>query len=173
MSLNLDIDSLPPEQVEAALARLDAIKARRAVENALAHYVPYPRQMQFHNAGATHRERLLIAANQSGKSLAGGMACAISATGRYPDWWCGRRVDNATTGWGAGTTSATTRDTVQRIVVGRPGQPGTGAIPKDAILELVSARGTPDLLDSIKVRHVFGGVSVIGLKSYQRGRESF
>jgi hypothetical protein len=42
MNLNLDIDSLPPEQVEAALARLDAIKAQRAVENALAHYEPYP-----------------------------------------------------------------------------------------------------------------------------------
>src|SRR5215510_8333924 len=39
--------------------------------------------------------------------------------------------------------------------------------------KLVSARGTPDLLDSIKVGHVSGGVSVIGLKSYQRGRESF
>jgi phage terminase large subunit-like protein len=45
--------------------------------------------------------------------------------------------------------------------------------PKDAIIDLVSARGTPDLLDSIKVTHISGGVSVIGLKSYQRGRESF
>ena len=40
-------------------------------------------------------------------------------------------------------------------------------------MDLVSARGTPDLLDSIKVPHVSGGVSAIGLKSYQRGRESF
>ena len=78
-----------------------------------------------------------------------------------------------TIGWGAGTTNETTRDTVQRILVGRPGRQGTGAIPKDAIADLVSARGTPDLLDSIKVRHASGGVSVIGLKSYQRGRESF
>src|SRR5215831_17620766 len=76
-------------------------------------------------------------------------------------------------GWVAGTTNETTRDTVQRILVGRTGRHGTGSIPKDAILELVPARGTPDLLDSIKVRHVSGGVSVIGLKSYQRGRESF
>ena len=67
----------------------------------------------------------------------------------------------------------TTRDTVQRILVGRPGHPGTSAIPKDALIELVSARGTPDLLDSIKVKHVTRGTSVIGLKSYQRGRESF
>jgi hypothetical protein len=38
MSLNLDIDSLPPEKVEAAIARLGAVKAQRAAENKLAHY---------------------------------------------------------------------------------------------------------------------------------------
>jgi phage terminase large subunit-like protein len=171
--LSLDVDNLPPEKVEAAIARLEAEKARRIVENMLAHYQPYPKQAAFHAAGAKHRERLLIAANQSGKSLAGGMECAMHATGRYPESWQGKRFDKPTIGWGAGTTNETTRDTVQRILVGRPGQPGTGAIPKDAILDLVPARGTPDLLDSIKVRHASGGVSVIGLKSYQRGRESF
>jgi phage terminase large subunit-like protein len=173
MSLNLDIDSLPPEQVEAAITRLEAMKAQRAAENKLAHYRPYPKQAAFRAAGESHRERLLIAANQSGKSLAGGMECAMHATGRYPDWWEGKRFDRPTIGWGAGTTNETTRDTVQRILVGRPGQSGTGAIPRDAILELVPARGTPDLLDSIKIRHASGGMSVIGLKSYQRGRESF
>src|SRR5262249_10117706 len=169
----IDIETLPPEQVEAALARLDAIKAQRAVENALAHYAPYPKQLHFHNAGASHREILPVAANQSGKSLAGGMEVAMHATGRYPEWWMGKRFDKPTVGWVAGTTNETTRDTVQRILVGRTGRHGTGSIPKDAILELVPARGTPDLLDSIKVRHVSGGMSVIGLKSYQRGRESF
>jgi phage terminase large subunit-like protein len=171
--LSLDIDNLPPEKIEAAIARLEAEKERRIVENALAHYQPYPKQAAFHAAGAKHRERLLIAGNQSGKSLAGGMECAMHATGRYPEWWQGKRFDKPTIGWCAGTTNETTRDTVQRILVGRPGQSGTGGIPKDAILDLVPARGTPDLLDSIKVRHVSGGVSVIGIKSYQRGRESF
>ena len=32
--------------------------------------------------------------------------------------------------------------------------------------ELVTARGIADLLDIIKVRHVSGGTSLIGLKSY-------
>ena len=53
------------------------------------------------------------------------------------------------------------------------GQQGTGAIPKDAIVELVSARGIPDLLDTIKIKHVSGGQSVIGLKTYAAGREKF
>jgi hypothetical protein len=94
MSLNLDIDSLPPEQVEAAITRLEAMKAQRATENKLAHYRPYPKQVAFHAAGVRCRERLLIAANQSGKSLAGAMECAMDATGRYPDWWKGRRFDS-------------------------------------------------------------------------------
>jgi hypothetical protein len=56
MSLNLDIDSLPPEQVKAAITRLEAVKAQRAAEKKLAHYRPYPKQVAFHEAGARHRE---------------------------------------------------------------------------------------------------------------------
>jgi Terminase large subunit, T4likevirus-type, N-terminal len=142
----------------AMLARAEAEREQRRTQNKLAGYMPYPKQAAFHEAGASHRERLLIAANQSGKSLAGGMETAMHATGRYPDWWKGKRFDRPTIGWGAGTTNETTRDTVQRILAGRPGQHGTGCIPKDGILELVPARGTPDLLDSIKVRHASGGI---------------
>jgi phage terminase large subunit-like protein len=172
-STDFDIMGVSPEKLEAVLASLAAEKEKRIVENALAHYEPYARQRQFHEAGASKRERLLMAANQSGKSLAGGMECAMHSTGRYPDGWQGKRFDKPTIGWVAGTTNETTRDTVQRILVGRSGQQGTGTVPREAILELVPARGTPDLLDSIKVRHASGGVSVIGIKSYQRGRESF
>jgi len=114
-----------------------------------------------------------MAGNQLGKTLAGGFEAAIHATGRYPEWWTGRRFDRPTIGWACGVTGEVVRDTVQRVLVGRPGQTGTGAIPKDAIAELVSARGIPDLLDSIKVNHVSGGQSVIGLKSYLSGREKF
>jgi hypothetical protein len=93
------------------------------------------------------RERLLIAANQSGKSLAGAMECAMHATGRYPDWWEGRRFDKPTIGWGAGTTNETTRDTVQRILVGRPGQPGTAAIP------IGPCGGSPKYHSTMVARH--------------------
>jgi phage terminase large subunit-like protein len=114
-----------------------------------------------------------MAGNQLGKTLAGGFEVAIHATGRYPDWWKGRRFDRPTVGWACGVTGEVVRDTVQKVLVGRTGQEGTGAIPKDAIAELVSARGIPDLLDTIRVNHVSGGVSIIGLKSYLSGREKF
>jgi len=155
------------------LSALQSEKQRRLTEDRLKYYDPYPKQLEFHAAGAAHRERLLMAGNQLGKTLAGGFEAAIHATGRYPRWWQGKRFDRPTIGWACGVTGEVVRDTVQRVLVGRPGQTGTGAIPKDAIAELVSARGIPDLLDSIKVTHVSGSQSVIGLKSYLSGREKF
>jgi phage terminase large subunit-like protein len=155
------------------LEALKAEKSRRLTEDRLRYYKPYAKQLEFHGAGATHRERLLMAGNQLGKTLAGGFEVAMHATGRYPDWWSGRRFDRPTIGWACGITGEVVRDTVQKTLVGRPGQEGTGAIPKDAIAELVSARGIPDLLDTIKVHHVSGGVSIIGLKTYASGREKF
>src|SRR6266516_281886 len=160
---------LDPETIKQLIATLEA----EADQDKLSSYKPYPKQAEFHAAGAQHRERLLMAGNQLGKTLAGSMETAMHATGRYPDWWCGKSFDRPTYSWAAGTTGETARDTVQRMLVGRSGYEGTGAIPKAAIVELVPARGIPDLLDSIKVRHVSGGVSTIGIKSYLRGRESF
>jgi hypothetical protein len=119
-------------------------------ENRLNYYRPYAKQRDFHAAGAKHRERLLMAGNQLGKTLAGGFEVAMHATGRYPQWWTGCRFDRPTVGWACGVTGEVVRDTIQKILVGRAGQEGTGAIPKDAIAELVSARGTPDLLDTIR-----------------------
>ena len=40
--------------------------------NQLASYRPYPKQAEFHAAGATHDERLFMAGNQLGKTMAGG-----------------------------------------------------------------------------------------------------
>ena len=69
------------------------------------------------------------------------------------DWWC-RHYERDDTRYGAANPR-------------RQAKPARhGRIPKDAIIDLVSARGTPDLLDSIKVGHVSGGVSVIGWITY-------
>jgi phage terminase large subunit-like protein len=158
---------------EALLQTLTAEKTRRSTENRLAYYKPYPKQLEFHAVGAQSRERLLMGGNQIGKTLAGGMEAAMHATGRYPDWWKGRHFDRPTNGWACGVSGEVVRDTVQRVLVGRTGSIGTGAIPKDAIGELVTARGIADLLDTIKVQHVSGGTSIIGLKTYLSGREKF
>src|SRR5262249_48950548 len=163
MSLTHSLN-LPDAELPSVLSALQAERTRRLTEDRLRYYAPYPKQAEFHAAGARHRERLLMAGNQIGKTLAGGFEAAIHATGRYPDGWKGRRFDRPTVGWACGVSGEVVRDTVQRVLIGRSGSLGTGAIPKDAIGELVTARGIADLLATIKVQHVSGGTSIIGLK---------
>ena len=152
--------------LSAYLASMRRAQLRRRTENSLAYYRPYPKQREFHAAGAGARERLLMAGNQLGKTIAGGFEAAMHATGRYPDWWQGKKFDRPTLAWAAGVSGESTRDNPQRVLLGQIGEHGTGAIPKDALAGIVNARGVPGLVDTIEVRHVSGGLSRIGLKSY-------
>lgn len=152
------------------------MKARRKARNQLAAYRPYTRQQEFHDAGAEHRERLFMAGNQLGKTVAGGFEVAMHLTGRYPGWWAGRRFTEPTKWWAAGVTGESTRDNPQRILVGPPqreGEWGTGSIPGDDIVNTQRARGIADALDSVVVKHVTGGESVLAFKSYEKGREKW
>ena len=169
--------NLPPElnKIEAIL---EAEKFRRFNENKLKYYKPYPKQLAFHAAGFDFRERLFMAANQVGKTIAGGSEAAIHATGRYPDDWNGKVFNEPTFAWVGSPTGETLRDNPQRILLGRIGLHGTGTIPKDAIMETIPGAGVPGLVGSIIVRwggggDVQAGQSSIGLKSYVQGREKW
>jgi phage terminase large subunit-like protein len=154
---------------------------RQEARNRLATYRPYAKQAEFHAAGRTHRERLFMAGNQLGKTLAGGSEWALHLTGRYPDWWVGRTFAKPARLWCAGVTGESTRDNPQRILIGPPAQAeawGTGAIPGDAIVASTAARGVANLLDTVVVRHggggdVQAGFSTLGFKSYEKGREKW
>lgn len=153
------------------LSKVEQEIALRRSFNSLTSYKPYPKQSEFHLAGASFRERLLMAGNQLGKTLAAGMETSMHLTGKYPEWWNGRRFEKATHFWAAGPTGTTVRDNCQRILLGRTGAWGTGAIPKDALLNCSSSRGMADAVDTIRVRHTDGGTSACTLKTYEQGRE--
>ena len=146
--------------------------------NKLADYRPYPKQQAFHaSGGPLHvRERLLKAGNQVGKTWSAGFEHAMHLTGRYPDWWQGAVFDEATIGWAASETGQSTRDTVQRILLGQVGSWGTGSIPRDAIKEIKRAtHGVPDQVETVLVRHggggdVQAGTSRLTIKTYDQGR---
>lgn len=114
-----------------------------------------------------------MAGNQLGKTWAGAYEMAFHLTGLYPDWWQGHRFTKAIAAWAGSVSTLATRDTVQRLVCGRPGKLGTGAVPKALITDSKSALGTPDLLDHIKVTHVSGEESTLAFKSYEQGREKW
>jgi hypothetical protein len=152
---------------------LEAEKSRRLTENRLGYYRPYLKQAQFHAAGAKYRERLLMAGNQLGKSLASAMELAMHAAGIYPAWWEGFRFDRAIRAWACGETSEVVRETLQLLLLGPPGQHGTGCIPKGSLIEAVPARGLADLIDTIRVRHESGDISTIALKAYSQAESVF
>jgi len=167
----------------SALQRQLAEIERQISFNKLAAYKPYPKQLEFHHAGGERgtRERLLMAGNQLGKTLSASMETAMHLTAMYPKWWTGAVFLKPTTGWAASITSQGTRDSVQRLLLGLPGQHGTGAIPKALIVETKkSAHGVADSIETIIVKHVprddnknrlSDGTSRITLKTYDQGRE--
>ena len=170
-SLNTPDSDLPLS--ESLLSTLEAEKNRRLTENRLGYYKPYPKQADFHAAGAKYRERLLMAGNQTGKTLASAMELAFHVTGLYPAWWKGHRFDRAIRAWACGETSEVVRETTQLLLLGPSGQHGTGCIPKASLVDVVPARGLADLADTIRVRHENGDISTIALKAYSQGRERF
>ena len=144
---------------------------------------PYMKQQEFMNAGAHFRERLLIAANQVGKSYSGAAETAMHLTGEYPVDWIGRQWTRPIKAWAAGESGQVVRDVSQKLLCGEPGVDtmlGTGMIPKDAFVERPSlARGVTDAYDTVQVKHLapdgrsVDGISVLRFKSYEQGRAKF
>lgn len=157
------------------LALLEEAK-RRKDRRRLTEYRPYTKQREFHAAGLTHRERLLMAGNQLGKTYCGAAEVAMHLTGIYPDWWEGKRWDRPTRWWAGSKTGEVTRDGVQRLLIGEPKDEsawGTGMIPADNLSEWSRRQGVADALDNATVKHVSGGISTLGFKSYDQGRQKW
>ncbi len=144
----------------------------------LDYYKPYPKQLEFHNA--RQRERLFMAGNQLGKTMAGSNEVAIHTTGRYDHhpWWDGHRFKTPVIWWAAGESGESTRNSLQKLLFGEPGQLGTGSIPKECIIDVKMSRGVADLIDYAVIQHTPSkgkrlDKSFLYLKSYGQGREKW
>src|SRR5229473_3500449 len=145
-------------------------------------WTPYPKQMEFFALGATKTERLLMAGNRLGKTMAGAYETACHLTGLYPPWWQGRRWAHPTKAWAAGVSTTAVRDVSQTHLCGSPeieDELGTGFIPRDCFVGRPTlARGAVSgSYDTARVRHftngVEDGVSTLQFKSYEQGRMKF
>ena len=156
-----------------ALNLLLLAKNKRLSENRLAHYAPYEKQIAFHLAGLLFAERLFSAGNQLGKTWAGAYEMAMHLTGRYPDWWQGRRFAYPIRAMAGSESAELTTKGVQRLLIGPPEietEWGTGAIPKATFIRTSKKSGVPNALDSASIKHISGGVSVLKFNSYDQGR---
>lgn len=134
----------------------------------------YKKHMEFFAAGAKFRERCFMAANRIGKTESGGgYEFVHHLTGEYPAWWKGRRFKKPVDCWAAGDTAKTVRDIIQYKLLGKAGEFGTGLIPAERLVRTTPKAGVPEAVDSIYVKHASGGLSQVGLKSYDQGRVAF
>lgn len=131
-----------------------------------------PWQWDFHKAGLTAVERMLMAANRVGKTECAAAEVAYHATGEYPEWWEGKRFESGCLIWTGSPTNETSRDIVQKALIGGIGEElGTGFIPREKIIGKPKMRqaGVADVVDTIKVRHISGDISTIICKTYEQG----
>lgn len=156
---------------------------RRAARRKLFTYYPergplrrnlYPQHMEFFRLGQNYATRAFMAGNRVGKTEGGGgYELTLHLTGRYPDWWEGRRFDRGIDAWAAGDTKETVRDILQFKLLGPELAYGTGLIPGDDIVRTVRRPQGGGALDYVQVRHVSGSISRLAFKSYDQGREAF
>lgn len=117
-----------------------------------------------------------MAANRVGKTICGTYEVTLHLTGDYPDWWPGIRFEEPTDIWVAGDTSETTRNILQKELVGPsldPEEFGMGLIPRHLLLNPKRKAGMADALDSVSVRNKSGGRSRVSFKSFDQGRKKF
>ncbi len=100
-----------------------AERAHRKKVNRLKGYEPYPKQIEFHNAGASYRERLFAAGNQLGKTLSGAADVAMHLICEHSDWWQGLCFDHPIVVIAGSESGELTRDVAQQLVVVQMLQP--------------------------------------------------
>lgn len=144
---------------------------RRADRSKRDRYIPYLKQERFTASKA--KIKTLWGGNRVGKTTTAGYEVQAHLTGDYPPWWRGKVFQGPVKFWTVGNSTEQIREGMQNILMGRPGSWGSGLIPGDAITRITKRQGTPDAIDSVSVRHISGGTSVLSFKSEDQGRDSF
>lgn len=137
------------------------------------YYKPHPKQLLFHAAGKTAKERLLVGGNRSGKTTCGGSEGAIHLTGNYLSDWPGYRYDYPVNMWAASVGYRATRDVLQKKYLGDESSGIPGLIHPSLIIKKTYGSGVSGSIDTVWIRHKSGGVSTLSFKSYDQGREKF
>jgi len=184
----LDLSRLTDSEQEELLSLLEQEEHHRQRTKLLSLYPEigplrrelYPKHLEFFRGGSEHMERCMMAANRVGKTWGvGAYESTLHLTGMYPEWWDGRRFDRPIAAWVAGDTRTTTRDIIQQALLGiggegGAGEIGTGMVPGETIIgKPTPMQGVPGGVDTVLIRHVSGGQSVLQFKSYDQGRRTF
>lgn len=183
--LIIDLSRLTPDQRAELIDVTDELVRRsrmRFLETLFPDTGPlrrelYPKHLEFFRMGATKQERVFIAGNRVGKTLACGTEWTYHLTGLYPNWWEGFRFTGPIRLLASGNTHDTTRDILQLKMLGgttdRPENIGTGLVPGRLITGIVARTHVKGAIERATIRHSSGGESELWLRSYEQGRKIF
>lgn len=141
---------------------------RREANNVLKHYntgeLVHKKQMQFHKNSS--KNRWVFGGNRSGKTECGAVETVWMARGIHPYRENKRDVE----GWVVSLSTQVQRDVAQKKIL--------HYLNPDWIEDIImisGKKGSPKngVIDSIIIKNVFGGLSKIGFKSCDQGREKF
>ena len=135
----------------------------------------YKKHLEFFREGASHKQRLVLAANRIGKTVMAAYELTCHLTGEYPDWWEGKRFSTCNHWWVVGKSSETVRQILQLELLGPVGSFGTGFVPMDRLdfESLADAKKSSTGVSSFRVKHVNGTYSTVEFKSAEQGRQAF
>ncbi len=150
------------------IAAIEREQKKRAEHDHLARYnagkVKHKKQLAFHRS--KKRNRWVFGGNRSGKTECGAVEAVWLARGTHPY----RKNKKNVSGWVVSLTAQVQRDVAQSKIL--------HYLRPDWIEDIVMTSGRKDcpaagVIDLIRVRNVFGGISTIGFKSCDQGRERF
>ena len=124
----------------------------------------HKKQLAFHKC--KKRNRWVFGGNRSGKTECGAVECLWMLRGIHP-----YRKNRANVfGWAVSLSQQVQRDVAQAKIL--------HYLPKSWIAEITMLSGRKDspaggVIDQIKIKNVFGGISTLGFKSCDQGREKF
>lgn len=135
----------------------------------LRYFRPFEHQRAFFRTGSVDR-RGILAANRIGKTVSTCYETAMHLTGRYPDWWEGRRFPGPIQVMVAGEGWSQVALVLQNELLGTPDIKirealGTGAIPRAAIVEETMRSDGANVI-GCEIRHTTGGKSYLLFANY-------
>lgn len=162
-----------PDDPRLRVILLRQAKALALQCNKIELYRPHEKQRSAHALSATYTSCAIFGGNRTGKSLAAAMEMTFHLTGRYPDWWQGRRWSRPVRAWVASESWASNIIGCQAMLMGENEAWGTGTIPRDALGPVLMQGGVSGAISTVRVKHVSGGWSVLRLRAYEQGRKKF
>ncbi|RZI45120.1 terminase large subunit domain-containing protein [Candidatus Finniella inopinata] len=129
-------------------------------------YRPHPKHLEFHTLGNQAKERLFLAANRIGKTMACSLEVCMHLTGTYPDWWTGHRYTKPINAWVAGVSGKEVFEILERRYF--DGMAGEEPWIHES---LVAYRNRSD--HRYQIRHSSGGFSDLRFKTYEQKREAW